>query len=65
MTIYPWTSFKAKREPGYYWVRSPENDWEVAEYFVDEGNGAWFVFNTDGMHVDNEFKEINENRITQ
>ena len=48
----------SKREPGYYWITLPNEDWEIATYDED---GIWSI---DGVDIPPHIKfEIDELRI--
>lgn len=53
------------RQQGFYWVKWL-NNWEVAQWVThdrDEVNGTWWMIQNEGLFSDNEFQEINEQRI--
>jgi hypothetical protein len=49
------------REPGYYWVRAPWNEWMIAEF----GPYRWTNCGSDEEHNDLFWIEIDERRITR
>ena len=49
----------AMREPGYYWVKTPDDTWEPAFY----SGQYWYVLYNHGYYNDTHFETINETRI--
>lgn len=53
-----------KREPGFYWVKIDRLSWEVAKWEVSwRGHEQWAVCGGELYRDDDDFDEINENRI--
>jgi hypothetical protein len=55
----------AEREPGFYWVRPPHDDWIVAEWTIDLGEelgdgGRWYLPANEISRPDYYFAEIGE-----
>lgn len=56
---------KAEREQGYYWVKTEHNTWHVARWNKEFGQYRWTVCFSKFAMYDQDFVEIDENRITR
>lgn len=53
-----------KRENGFYWVKSIEDKWEVAEWVTNgRGVSSWLCISDETPYKDEFFKQIDERRL--
>ena len=52
------------RAPGFYWVNGGEI-WEIAEWSIVPGGGAWFITGRDFTADDDWWQQIDERRIVR